>query len=225
MAARKAKSKAAKKSTKRRTPARKAARAKPAKKTARKSAKAPAKAKAKPARRPKANAPAAKSSTYKASSGKTGKTGKKKSGYELKTKATGVSVDAFLDAIPDERRRNDARAVLKMMQDITGELPKMWGPSIVGFGKYHYRYASGHEGDMCIAGFSPRSTALTLYVVPGFERDADLMGRLGKFSTGKSCLYSQAARRRGQGRPARADREIHRGSPQQVPHAVVTPLL
>ena len=165
MAARKAKSKAAKKSTKRRTPARKAARAKPAKKTARKSAKAPSKAKAKPASRPKANAPAAKSSTPSS-----GKTGKKKSGYELKTKATGVSVDAFLDAIPDERRRNDARAVLMMMQDITGELPKMWGPSIVGFGRYHYRYASGHEGDMCIAGFSPRSTALTLYVVPGFER-------------------------------------------------------
>jgi hypothetical protein len=113
----------------------------------------------------------------------------KKSGYELKTKATGVSVDAFLDAIPDERRRNDARAVLKMMQDITGELPRMWGPSIVGFGKYHYRYASGQEGDMCIAGFSPRSTALTVYLVPGFQRSADLMGRLGKFTTGKSCLY------------------------------------
>ena len=113
---------------------------------------------------------------------------KKKSGYELKTKATGVSVDAFVNAIADVRKRADARTIIRMMQDITGEPPKMWGPSIVGFGRYHYKYASGHEGDMCIAGFSPRAAALTMYILPGMEHYGDLMNRLGKHTMGKSCL-------------------------------------
>ena len=108
---------------------------------------------------------------------------------EPKTKKTDAGVEAFLDAVADPRRREDARAVLALMKRITGEEPKMWGPSIVGFGSYTYTYASGRTGDWPIAGFSPRKQALTLYVMPGFEKDADLMKRLGKHKTGKSCLY------------------------------------
>lgn len=108
---------------------------------------------------------------------------------EPKTKKTDASVAAFLDAVADPRRREDARAVLALMKRITGEEPKMWGPSIVGFGSYTYTYASGQTGDWPIAGFSPRKQALTLYLMPGFEKDADLMKRLGKHKTGKSCLY------------------------------------
>lgn len=108
---------------------------------------------------------------------------------ELKTKKTDASVEAFLDGVADPRRREDARVVLGLMKRITGEEPKMWGPSIVGFGSYTYSYASGQTGDWPIAGFSPRKQALTLYLMPGFEKDADLMKRLGKHKTGKSCLY------------------------------------
>ena len=108
---------------------------------------------------------------------------------EPKTKKTGASVAAFLDAVADPGRREDARAVLALMKRITGEEPKMWGPSIVGFGSYTYTYASGRTGDWPIAGFSPRKQALTLYVMPGFEKDADLMKRLAKHKAGKSCLY------------------------------------
>lgn len=108
---------------------------------------------------------------------------------ELKTKAHDGSVDRFLAAVPDERRRADARTVLALMREVTGEEPRMWGPSIVGFGSYHYRYATGHEGDSCLTGFSPRKTALTLYVMPGFERFEEILGRLGKFKAGKGCLY------------------------------------
>ena len=108
---------------------------------------------------------------------------------EPKTKKTDASVEAFLDAVADPRRREDAGAVLALMKRITGEVPKMWGPSIVGFGSYTYTYASGRTGDWPIVGFSPRKQALTLYVMPGFEKDADLMKRLGKHKTGKSCLY------------------------------------
>ena len=108
---------------------------------------------------------------------------------EPKTKKTDASVEAFLDAVADPGRREDARAVLALMKRITGEEPKMWGPSIVGFGSWTYTYASGRTGDWPIAGFSPRKQALTLYVMPGFEKDADLMKRLGKHKTGKSCLY------------------------------------
>lgn len=108
---------------------------------------------------------------------------------ELKTKKTDASVEAFLDGVADPRRREDARVVLELMKRITGEGPKMWGPGIVGFGSYTYTYASGQTGDWPIAGFSPRKQALTLYLMPGFEKDADLMKRLGKHKTGKSCLY------------------------------------
>ncbi len=108
---------------------------------------------------------------------------------EPKTKKTEASVEAFLDGVGDAGRREDARVVLGLMKRITGEEPKMWGPSIVGFGSYTYTYASGQTGDWPIAAFSPRKQALTLYLMPGFERDAELMKRLGKHKTGKSCLY------------------------------------
>lgn len=108
---------------------------------------------------------------------------------DQKTKPTEVSVDSFIDSVPDEQRRNDSRVVLEMMRRITGEEPTMWGPTMVGFGSYHYKYESGREGDSFITGFSPRKNALTLYIMPGFERYDDLMSRLGKYKTGKSCLY------------------------------------
>lgn len=108
---------------------------------------------------------------------------------ELKTKQTNASVKDFLNQITDEERRKDCFAVLKMMEEITGDKPKMWGPSIVGFGTYHYKYASGQEGDWPIAAFSPRKKDLTLYFMPGFQDQAELMKQLGKHSTGKSCLY------------------------------------
>jgi hypothetical protein len=108
---------------------------------------------------------------------------------ELKTQKTKASVSAFLNAIEDEQRRADCKAVAKLMQDVTGEKPVMWGPSIVGFGTYHYVYASGREGDWPLTGFSPRKQNLTLYVMAGFDEYADLMAKLGPHSTGSSCLY------------------------------------
>jgi Domain of unknown function (DU1801) len=108
---------------------------------------------------------------------------------ELKTKVSKASVNNFLNSVKDEQKRKDSFKILEMMKKITKEEPKMWGPSIVGFGSYHYKYASGHEGDMCIAGFSPRKEALTIYILPGFEKYDSLMKKLGKYKTGKSCLY------------------------------------
>ena len=108
---------------------------------------------------------------------------------ELKTKPTNASVEKFLNQVADETRREDCFKVAKIMEEITGEKPKLWGPSIVGFGSYHYKYASGQEGDWPIAAFSPRKKDLTLYLLPGFQEHADLMQQLGKHSTGKSCLY------------------------------------
>jgi hypothetical protein len=108
---------------------------------------------------------------------------------ELKTKPTQESVKDFLNKVPDEGRREDCFAVAKIMEEITGEKPKMWGPSIVGFGTYHYKYESGREGDWPITAFSPRKKELTLYIMPGFEKYDELMKQLGKHSTGKSCLY------------------------------------
>jgi len=108
---------------------------------------------------------------------------------ELKTKENKASVKKFLNSVKDEQKRQDSFKILEMMKKITKEDPKMWGPSIVGFGSYHYKYASGHEGDMCIAGFSPRKEALTIYILPGFEKYDSLMKKLGKYKTGKSCLY------------------------------------
>src|SRR5688572_17652543 len=108
---------------------------------------------------------------------------------ELKTKPTQASVKEFLNQIPDKERRDDCFAVAKIMEEITGEKPKMWGPSIVGFGTWHYKYASGREGDWPVAAFSPRKKDLTLYLTVGFEKHTELMQKLGKHSTGKSCLY------------------------------------
>ncbi|HEX5964298.1 MAG TPA: DUF1801 domain-containing protein [Pyrinomonadaceae bacterium] len=108
---------------------------------------------------------------------------------ELKTKPTNASVEKFLQQIPDETRREDCRQVARIMEEITGEKPVLWGPSIVGFGTYHYKYASGHEGDWPIAAFSPRKQDLTVYIMPGFAEYSDLMEKLGKHGTGKSCLY------------------------------------
>ncbi len=108
---------------------------------------------------------------------------------ELKTKQTEKSVEKFLKSVKDTRQREDSFTVLKMMQKITNCEPKMWGPSIIGFGVYHYKYASGREGDWPIAAFSPRKGNLTLYIMPGFERYKELMNKLGKFKTGKCCLY------------------------------------
>lgn len=108
---------------------------------------------------------------------------------ELKTKKTKASVAAFLNKIADAQRRKDCQTVLDLMKLATGEEPKMWGDSIVGFGSYHYRGASGREGDWPIIGFSPRKTDLTLYIMAGFQDFESLMAKLGKFKTGKSCLY------------------------------------
>lgn len=108
---------------------------------------------------------------------------------QRKTTQNEADVDAFLDAVENPRRRADARQLLDLMRAVTGEPPKMWGTSIVGFGKYHYRYASGREGDSLMVGFSPRKQNLAIYIMPGFSDFGELLGRLGKFRTGKSCLY------------------------------------
>ena len=107
---------------------------------------------------------------------------------ETKTRPTEVSVDAFLDGVAHPVRRADGKAVRVMMERVTGEPAVMWGPSIVGFGSYHYRYASGHEGDMCRVGFSPRSANLVLYV-GGFPDYEALLAKLGKHKRSKACLY------------------------------------
>ena len=108
---------------------------------------------------------------------------------ELKTKRNDASVEVFLDGIADEAKRRDSFAILAMMQEVTGVEAKMWGDSIVGFGSYHYKYASGREGDWMLVGFSPRKQNLTLYIMSGFEQYDELLQRLGKHSTGKACLY------------------------------------
>ena len=108
---------------------------------------------------------------------------------ENKTKATEASVDAFIEAVPDETRRADARTILELMRRTTGDQPRMWGPSIIGFGSYSYRYDSGHSGEACRTGFSPRKAELVLYVLTGAADQSPLLARLGKHKTGKSCLY------------------------------------
>jgi len=108
---------------------------------------------------------------------------------ELKTKQTEASVKDFLNQIPDKERRDDCFAIAKMMEEATGAKPKMWGTSIVGFGSYHYKYASGREGDWLMTGFSPCKNDLTLYLMMGFEKHRELMEQLGKHKTSKSCLY------------------------------------
>jgi len=108
---------------------------------------------------------------------------------ELKTQPTTESVRDFIDGIADDTKRRDCRAVMKIMKKVTKARPKMWGSSIVGYGKYQYKYASGREGEWFTAGFSPRAQSLTLYIMSGFREYAGLMKKLGKHTTGKSCLY------------------------------------
>jgi len=108
---------------------------------------------------------------------------------DLKTKPNDADVTAFLNSVADEQKRQDSFAVLELMKQVTGEDPKMWGPSIVGFGSYHYKYKTGWEGDYLLTGFSPRKQNLTLYIMAGFDQYDALMSRLGKYKTGKSCLY------------------------------------
>ena len=108
---------------------------------------------------------------------------------ELKTKLNDASVDDFLKTVKDEQTRADCFEIAMIMKQVTKAEPKMWGSSIVGFGSYHYKGASGREGDWMLVGFSPRKQNLTLYIMAGFDRYNELMKKLGKFSTGKSCLY------------------------------------
>ena len=108
---------------------------------------------------------------------------------ELKTKRNKGDVEAFLNSVPDEKKRQDSFMVMELMKQVTGKEPEMWGDSIVGFGSYHYKYASGREGDWFITGFSPRKQNLTLYIMSGFDEYDQLLNKLGKHSTGKSCLY------------------------------------
>jgi hypothetical protein len=107
---------------------------------------------------------------------------------DLKTKPTEMSVADFLATVADDRRE-ECDALVALMRRATGEEPRMWGPSMVGFGSYHYRYESGREGDWFLAGFSPRKKALTVYVMAGFTGFEELLARLGRHETGKSCLY------------------------------------
>ena len=106
-----------------------------------------------------------------------------------KTVATDQSVRQFIDSVDNEVTRNDSLTLLDMMADITDRPPVMWGSSLIGFGTYHYKYASGREGDFFLTGFSPRKQALTIYIMPGFSEYEELLGNLGKYKTGKSCLY------------------------------------
>jgi hypothetical protein len=108
---------------------------------------------------------------------------------ELKTKPTDQSVEEFLNGIADEQRRRDCQTLVKLMSQATRAEPRMWGDSIVGFGVYHYTYASGREGDWPLVAFSPRKQNLTLYIMSGFEQYDELLKALGKHTTGKACLY------------------------------------
>jgi hypothetical protein len=108
---------------------------------------------------------------------------------ELKTKPNKKSVQKFLKNPENKKYAEDAQVVLKMMENITGEKPAMWGGTIVGFGSYHYKYPSGQEGDWFLTGFSPRKANLTIYIMAGFEKSQPLLKKLGKHKTSKSCLY------------------------------------
>lgn len=110
---------------------------------------------------------------------------------ELKTKKNSASVSAFISAVKDEQKRADCKTIMKMMKAVTGKQPKMWGESIVGYDTYQYTYASGQEGDWPVIAFSPRASTISLYIMSGFDEYGDLMKKLGKHKTGKSCLYIQ----------------------------------
>jgi hypothetical protein len=111
--------------------------------------------------------------------------------YDAKTKPTAVSVESYLAAITDDVRREDCRVLTEMMQRLTGHPPTMWGTSIVGFGKYHYKYASGHEGDSCLIGYASRKGDISVYLLAGYETDETraLLAQLGRHKIGKACLY------------------------------------
>lgn len=108
---------------------------------------------------------------------------------ELKTKANDASVTEFLESIPDSQLRADAKAIAAMMESVTRTKPKMWGTSIVGYGTQHYKYESGREGDWFRTGFSPRKDSLSVYITSGVEQYPDLLDKLGKYKTGRACLY------------------------------------
>lgn len=108
---------------------------------------------------------------------------------ELKTKKTALSVDAFIRKVPDTTKRKDSETIIAMMRRITRSEPTMWGPAIIGFGAYKYRYPDGREMDWFVTGFSPRKQNLTFYIMSGFQRHEKILQRLGKYSTSKSCLY------------------------------------
>ena len=108
---------------------------------------------------------------------------------EVKTKVNDASVDGFLNSVTNEQAREDCLEILKMMKQVTKEEPKMWGASIIGFGSYHYKGASGREGDWFLTGFSPRKQNLTLYLNHGFDVHKDLLKKLGKHKTSMGCLY------------------------------------
>ena len=108
---------------------------------------------------------------------------------KLKTKPTEVSAESHIAAIPNEEQRNDAQTLVALMRKITREEPRMWGPSIVGFGSYHYKYASGHEGDSALAAFAVRGRELVVYVTEEFKGRDALFAKLGKHKTGKVCVY------------------------------------
>ncbi len=108
---------------------------------------------------------------------------------ESKTKPTTQSVAEFLAGVADTGKRDDARALIEMMREATGDEPVMWGPTIIGFGSYRYTYESGREGDSPLAAFSPRKSALVLYIMTGFQGSEALLDKLGKHTTGKACLY------------------------------------
>ncbi|MFQ5742988.1 MAG: DUF1801 domain-containing protein [Acidobacteriota bacterium] len=108
---------------------------------------------------------------------------------DLKTQRTDASVEDFLEKVTDDACRQDCLTLLRIMKQATGSEPKLWGTNIVGFGSYHYEYASGREGDWFLTGFAPRKQNLSIYIMPGFDRYRTLLAKLGKHKTGKSCLY------------------------------------
>lgn len=109
--------------------------------------------------------------------------------YKQKTKPTDQGIENYVSSIADDLRRQEARRLLEILERASAESPRVWGDSMVGFGEYHYRHPGGQEGFWFLTGFAPRKTALTIYIMPGFEEWPDLMERLGRFTTGRSCLY------------------------------------
>lgn len=109
--------------------------------------------------------------------------------YELKTKETDNSVIEFIESVDNFKKREDAYKLLDIFAETTGYPAKMWGPSIIGFGSYHYKYASGHEGDAALVGFSPRKAKISLYFALGEKKREELLGKFGKHTSGKACVY------------------------------------